>query len=90
MSHERFFKMLDRVPRIKHLWNKHNGKIDQKAFEAELSVMSSGEVQIAKFLASLWFHDNTRYGFDLVDAVASIDENEKKLIIDWMSNPFWP
>lgn len=90
MSHERFFKMLDRVPRIKHLWNKNRGEIDIKKFEAELGVMSHGEVHMAKFFAALWFHDNQRYGFDLIDAVARIDTPERALIVEWIANPFWP
>ena len=87
---QRFFGMLDRVPRIKHLWDKDKRELNIELFERELGVMSHGEVHMAKFFAALWLHNNTRYGFDLIDAVSSIDAAERKLIIEWISDPFWP
>ena len=89
MSQEKFFKMLDRVPRISNLWDKKSG-LEIERFESQLCVMSSGEVHIAKFFASIWFNNNNRYGFDLVDAVASLDIPERKIITEWMCDPFWP
>lgn len=90
MGYDRFFTMLDQVPRIKNLWDKQKKELKVDLFESELNVMSSGEVQMAKFFASLWFHDNSRYGFDLVDAISTIDPEERYLIIEWVANPFWP
>lgn len=90
MSHERFFDMLDRVPRIRSLWDKESGNLDVEKFENELGVMSSGEIHMAKFFASLWFHNNKRYGFDLVDAVSSLDPAEREIIIEWIADPFYP
>lgn len=94
MSHERFFKMLDRVPRIRHLWLREPGEIDCEAFEAELGVMSSGEAHMARFFASVWFNQNSftppGLEFDLVDALASIDKAHADLIIEWINDPFWP
>ncbi|NOS74740.1 MAG: hypothetical protein HOP36_09445 [Methyloglobulus sp.] len=90
MSKQRFFEMVGRYPRISHLWDIGEGEFKPDLFESELGVMSSGEVQIAKFFASVWFHDNSRYGFDLVDAVAVLDSNERGLIIAWIQDPFWP
>lgn len=90
MSKQRFFEMVGRYPRISHLWDVVEGELKPDLFESELAVMSSGEVQIAKFFASVWFHDNSRYGFDLVDAVAVLDSNERGLIIAWIQDPFWP
>lgn len=90
MSYDRFFVMLSRVPRIAPLWNKDTRSLNVERFENALGVMSSGEVQMAKFFASVWYHNNGDYGFDLVDAVASIDAEEIELIIEWMMNPFYP
>ena len=59
-------------------------------FEDALGVMSSGERHMAKFFAAVWFNDNQKYGFDLVDAVASLDVAPRKLIIEWIAKPFWP
>jgi len=89
MSVESFFKMLDQVPRIKHLWDRDRRGLKVGLFEKELGVMSSGEVHLAKFFAAIWFGYN-RYGFDLVEAVSTLDDNERLLIVKWIANPFWP
>ena len=86
----RFFLMLNHVPRIAELWDIENRELKVESFEKALGVMSSGEIHIAKFFAAVWFHDNQRYGFDLIDAVSSIDSEHSKLIIEWISDPFWP
>jgi len=89
-SQQRFFEMLNQVPRIKHLWDQDTREINVEAFERELRVMSSGEIHIAKFFAAVWFNDNTRYGFDIVDAAARLDKKSLNLIRDWLADPFWP
>lgn len=91
MNVEDFFLMLEQVPRISHLWDRKRRELNVDLFEKELAVMSSGEVYMAKFFASLWFNDNKRYGFDLVDpAVSSLTPDERLLIVNWVANPFWP
>lgn len=90
LAYSRFFKMLDQVPRIRNLWNQAEREMHIEAFERELRVMSSGEVHIAKFFASVWLNNNKRYGFDIVDAIASLDTPEIKLIAEWINDPFWP
>lgn len=90
MSQQRFFEMLSRQPRIEKLWDQQNSSLKIEAFERALGVMSSGEVQMAKFFASVWFHNNKTYGFDLADAVSSLDTDGRKLIMEWIARPFWP
>lgn len=90
MSRELFYEMLDKAPRIDHLWDREKNVLNIELFEKELGVMSSGEVHLAKFFASIWFHNNKRYGFDLVDALSTLDRSERDLIIDWVADPFWP
>lgn len=90
MSQKKFFNLLNRVPRIKDLWDEKSGSLNTERFESQLCVMGPGEIHIAKFFAAVWFNDNSRYGFDLIDAVARLDVNERDLIINWMNNPFWP
>jgi hypothetical protein len=90
MSYDKFFNMLNKVPRLVDLWDKEKEEMNIPLFEKELNVMSSGEVQMAKFFAAVWLGDNTKYGFDLVDAVGRIDPRETNLIMNWMRAPFWP
>lgn len=89
-SHQRFYVLLDRCPRIKHLWDRENAEIKIDLFESELGVMSPSEAHLAKFFSAIWFGDNQRYGFDLVDAIACMDTQERKIILDWVADPFWP
>lgn len=90
MSHQRFYALLDQVPRICHLWDREARELKVELFERELGVMSPGEAYMAKFFAAVWFGDSKRYGFDLVDAVSRIDPPERQLIIGWIADPFWP
>ena len=90
MSHERFFNMLNKMPRLEDCWDKEKRKMNESLFEAELNVMSAGEVEMAKFFAAVWLGDNTKYGFDVVVAVKRVDTRETNLILEWIHDPFWP
>jgi hypothetical protein len=89
-SNERFFDLLERCPRIVHLWDKERSEMNVDLFEEELTVMSKGEVHLALFMASVWFGNANRYYFDLADAVSAMDSKERRIIIDWIADPFWP
>lgn len=89
-NHERFFKMIDQIPRIAHLWDREKREIKLDQFEYELGVMSSSEVHMAKFFAAVWFNNNNLYGFDLVSAAGDVDFAWLKIITDWTINPFYP
>ncbi len=90
MSYEKFYKMLDKVPRLSLLWDRDKNKLNADLFESELAVMSSQEVAMAKFFASLWFHNNSKYGFDVADEISSLDQEFRNLIANWCAKPFWP
>jgi len=90
MGEDRFFEMLGQVPRLSGLWNESTRSLDVDEFERELGVMSSGEYYLAQFFAAVWFGDNKRFGFDLVCAGATLDVNEKAIIVEWLADPFWP
>lgn len=90
MSYQKFFEMLERVPKLEHLWDKDNNVLLDDDFVASLGVMSSGEVFLAQFFASVWFGNNQRYGFDFVHAVGVLDESKRVIIQEWLANPFWP
>ena len=89
-SQLRFFALLERFPRIAHLWDRERRVLKVELFEQELGVMGHSEVHMAKFFASLWFHHNQRYGFDLVDAFSLLDGEERQILLDWLADPFWP
>ena len=89
-SSDRFFNLLAQMPRCAELWDQETNSLNIAAFEQALGVMSHGEVLMAKFFAAIWFNHNEQYGFDVVDAVSRIDIEDRKLIAEWITNPFWP
>lgn len=89
-STQRFFSMLDRVPRLVSLWCREAEELRIDAFDNALPVMSTGEYLMAKFFASVWFGNGGRYAFDVVEAMSHLDEHNQKIILDWVADPFYP
>lgn len=90
MSLDRFYLMVGQVSRFDGFWNESLGELNIELFENELNVMSSGEVYLAQFFASVWFGNNTLYGFDFADSVATLDAGGRAIIAEWLVDPFWP
>jgi len=90
VSQDKFFNMLNKMPRLVGLWDKEKEEMNVSVFEAELNVLSSGEVQMALFFAAVWSGNNTKYGFDVVYALKQVGTRETNLILEWMCAPFWP
>lgn len=88
-NYDRFFEMLNQIPRIQKIWNKNTKKMDVPLFEKELKLMSSGECHMARFMAGVWLGRNT-YEFDLIEAIAILDLPCKRIISDWIAEPFFP
>lgn len=86
-EYDRFFQMLDTCPRLANLWDRENRSMDIERFEKKLKLMSSGERHLAKFFAGVWLGEN-KYDFDLLEAVHVL--SDRKIISDWIKNPFFP
>jgi len=89
-NYTRFYKMIDRFPRVSRLWDKQKHDLRVEAFEDELCVMSSSEVFIAKFFAAVWFWSSDKYEFDIVDSWSNIDSETRQIVQDWLAAPFYP
>lgn len=89
-STERFFNMINKVPAVATLWDKDKRQLKTKAFEEALNVFSSGEITMALFFAAVWLHSNQQYGFDVVRAVDTLDNEKRAIIIAWLMDPFYP
>ena len=89
-EYKKFYNMIDRFPRVAYLWDRKSHNLDVDAFENDLGVMSSGEVFMAKFFASVWFNRNERYGFDIIDRWWVLDQDSKQIVLDWLADPFYP
>ena len=92
-SMDRFFVLLGQVPRIARLWNQEKRELDIELYEASLGVLSTGEAHMARFFASVWLGGSggtDLYSFNLVDAASSLEPEWRRLICDWLVDPFWP
>ena len=93
-TQQRFYDLLDRAPeRVQALWNRERKQCNRDNAKAQMRSMSSGELHLAKFFMSVWFWDNSKVpgkGFDLADAMGSVDANGQAIIRNWVNDPFWP
>ncbi len=53
-----------------------------------MRLMSHGECVLAKFFLFVWTQNN--HAFDIVEAASVLDQPDRQVIIDWLTNPFWP
>lgn len=87
-EYDRFFKMLNTCPRLAPLWDQENRKM-KPDFEKAIAGMSSGEKAMARFYAGVWLGRND-YGFDLIAAMHTLDEANRRIILDWVIKPVFP
>lgn len=90
MSQRKFFKMLGKVSFLKRYWDEKRGDLLIDELNEDIGLMSLGERVMVQFFVSVWDHNNKRYGFDLVYAMQSIDEENQKIIAEWVLNPYYP
>lgn len=89
-SFERFFSLLDQAPRIARFWNKSKRALEVDDFDKALPFMSHGEQVLAEFFASVWFGNDERYPFRVMDAMTVLDTRGQKIILEWVADPFYP
>jgi len=80
--------MLDEVQSLVRFWNKENEVLDEKRLNAALKNMSKGDAHMAMFFGEIWL--GREFYFDMVAAASEISLEERMLVIDWFSDPFWP
>ncbi|CAI2537017.1 hypothetical protein [Serratia ficaria] len=85
---ERFASMLAPYPRLSTYWDFDKTEVNEQQLRNAISVMSSGEQHMARFFLGLWTGDPA--GFELTEAVAVLEAKDRKLLVDWICNPFWP
>lgn len=83
-----FYLMLKKAPHLAPLFK--DDLLDVDLLEAKMGVWSTGEALIAQFFVAVWFNNNSRYGFDIVDAINRLDDTHRQIIVDWVSAPFYP
>ena len=90
ISQQRFFYfMQEKADFLLPYWDMSERLMHDEKLEEAMGFWSSGEIQLAKFFAGLWLHKN-RYDFDIFEAASSLDAANTSIIVEWLSDPFWP
>lgn len=84
-----FSSLLEAYPNLQKYWDLEKNECDVDALKAAFGTMAHGEKIMAQFIAAVWFGRN-ELGFDITDAAATLDDEEKLLIANWLREPFWP
>ena len=83
-------RLINQFPCLRHLgirpesWN-------SEAFERQSLKFSSREIAAAQFVLNIW-NPATRWKcgeFDIIDAAYQFDEEHRKVIIEWLKEPWW-
>jgi hypothetical protein len=60
-----------------------------RAVERFLGGASHGQTIMARFVLGVWCNED-RFDFDFTAAASVLDSEQRKIITDWMAEPFWP
>jgi len=85
----RFKELLAECPRLVGYWDFGDRSCDVERLRKDLSVLSSGEAIMAKFYLAVWSGQDD-LGFDLIDAVKSLDPEHLDVIVRWLAHPEFP
>lgn len=84
----RFAELLAAYPRLSGYWDFEKRECREETLRSGLNAMCGGERQLAQFFLSLWTGQDE--GFGMIEAASVLDGRERKLLIDWLADPFWP
>lgn len=87
-GHARFTALISQYPNVSALWDWDEMQMRRSAFKSSLPGLSHGEKILLRFFEMVWTHEDN--GFDLADAAGVLDLKERKMIADWLVDPFWP
>jgi len=85
----KFFDLLEQAPYLSNCFCSEDRTYDPEALSELLTRVSHGEKIMAQFFVGLWRNKNSME-FNLFDAANTLDTNNRKIIIDWFKEPFWP
>ncbi|MBD2813975.1 hypothetical protein ID850_04170 [Xenorhabdus sp. Flor] len=86
---ERFYAMINDYPRISMYWDWQIREINFYLWERDKNTLSLREKVLAQFFISVWTKSN-KCDFDFIEAGLFLNKKERKLIANWILEPFWP
>ncbi|MEO0448584.1 MAG: hypothetical protein AAF191_21175 [Verrucomicrobiota bacterium] len=74
---------------VDHLWDWEERCYDPGKVRLYLDSAWDSDRIMLEFLLTIWRGDNVR-GFDIIDAASGLSVEHRKVIAEWILNPFWP
>lgn len=84
----RFALLIDPYPKFSVYWDWAKKECNPEAIKNALPSMSHGEQIMLKFFLSVWLHKDQ--GFDFIEAANILDDEQVRVVTEWMAEPFWP
>ena len=78
----------EQMPYLLHLFDFERGMLLTSKLDDYLAVASHGEQIMARFVATVWTHEN-KYEFNIVDAASVLDEQQVVVVTSWLRQPIW-
>ena len=76
------------LPRFVSYWDFDSRSCNLEAVERDIGAMSHGEQIMLRFFVAVWCGENGP--FDFIDAARSLEDPDRQVIIDWLTNPVLP
>ena len=86
---EKFYSVVNQFTFLIPLWDQEHHEIKLDLLETQVTVMSSGERHITLFMANVWFNYE-RYPFDMLKAASVLSGRYKRVLVEWVTDPYWP
>lgn len=83
---DRFEVMINKFPTLAGYWD--FDKWEVKTQTADDLPLSSGERILMSFFLSVWFARNVN--FDITRAAGVLSNENKRVLAEWLLDPFWP
>jgi len=86
---KRFKETLDHFPRLSPFWDFEKREYDAAALDKSIGAFSHSERLMAEFFVAVWSGENT-YAFDFIDAAATLEPDQRRVVADWLDDPYFP
>jgi len=76
-----------------HRWLDRATEFDPDEFHQLFERASTGEIHCALFILNVWsssYAGSKGWRFDLMAFMSCADDGNRKALLNWMANPFWP
>ncbi len=88
-NQEKLASWISNYPNLLKYWDFETRDCDLVKLKAEMQRLSPDENIMARFFVGVWLGVNT-LDFDVMTAVATLNDQHLVYIKSWINEPFWP